>query len=34
MLCDNIEGSNGEGSRREVQEGGGLSISMADYVDV
>ena len=29
-LCNNLEGWNGEGGGREVQEGGGICIPMAD----
>ena len=30
VLCDNLEGWEGEGGRREAQEGGVISIPMAD----
>ena len=30
MLCDNLEGWDGVGGGREVQEGGDISIPMAD----
>ena len=30
VLCDNLEGWDGMGGRREVQEGGGICILMAD----
>ena len=30
MLCDNLEEWNGLGGGREVQEGGGICIAMAD----
>ena len=30
MLCDNLEGEDGMGSGREVQEGGDIHIPMAD----
>ena len=30
MLCDNLEGWDGEGGEREVQEGGDIGIPMAD----
>jgi len=30
MLCDNLEGWDGEGGGREVYEGGDISILMAD----
>ena len=30
MLCDNLEGWDGVGEGREVQEGGDLGIPMAD----
>ena len=30
MLCDNLEGWDGVGGGREVQEGGDISILMAD----
>ena len=30
MLCDNLEQRDGVGSGREVQEGGGMCIPMAD----
>ena len=30
VLCDNLEGWNGEGGGREVQEGGDIRIPMAD----
>jgi len=33
-LCDNLEGRNGEGGGREVQEGGDMGVPMADSVDV
>ena len=29
-LCNNLEGRDGEGGRKEVQEGGHICISMAD----
>ena len=29
-LCDNLEGWNGEGDGREVQEGGDMGVPMAD----
>ena len=30
VLCDNLEGWDGEGGEREVQEGGDIGIPMAD----
>ena len=30
LLCDNLEGWDGVGSQREVQEGGDICIPMAD----
>ena len=33
-LCINLEGWDGEGDGREVQEGGDMCIPMADYVEV
>ena len=30
MLCDNLEGWDGVGGQREVQEGGDICIPMAD----
>ena len=30
MLCDNLEGRNGVGGGREVQEGGDMCVLMAD----
>ena len=30
MLCDNLEGWNGKGGGREVQEGGDMCIPIAD----
>ena len=30
MLCENLEGWDGVGDGREVQEGGGICIPMAD----
>ena len=30
MLCDNLEGRDGVGSGREIQEGGDIHIPMAD----
>ena len=30
MLCDNLEGWDGVGGGREVQEGGDISVPMAD----
>ena len=30
MLCDNLEGWNGVGGGKEVQDGGDIHISMAD----
>ena len=30
MLCDNLEGCDGVGGGREIQEGGDICISMAD----
>ena len=32
MLCDNLERGGGVGGGREVQEGGGIQILMADHV--
>ena len=34
MLCDNLEGWDGVGGWREVQEGRNICIPMADSVDV
>ena len=30
MLCDNLEGSDGKGSVKDVQEGGDICMPMAD----
>ena len=30
MLCDDLDGWDGEGGRREVQEGGDIGIHIAD----
>ena len=32
MLCDNLEGWDGVGDGREVQEGGDVGIPVADFV--
>ena len=32
MLCDNLERGGGVGGGREVREGGGIQILMADHV--
>ena len=33
-LCDNLEGWDGKGGGREVQEGGDICVPMTDYADI